>query len=68
MLDSSTTPCDDEFERLRAAELEAEQRYYEAVEKSELAAKREAASVWLRAGDALNDYLAKQFHLAPDGG
>jgi hypothetical protein len=58
----------DEIERLRAAELEAEQQYYEAVEKSELAAKKHAASVWIRAGDALNEYLAKQFHPSPDSG
>jgi hypothetical protein len=29
---------------------------------------RAAANVWIRAGDALNDYLAKQFHPSPDSG
>jgi hypothetical protein len=68
MLDSSNTAINDEVERLKAAELEAEQRYYEAVEKSELDAKRYAANAWIRAGDALNEYLAKQFQPSPDGG
>jgi hypothetical protein len=61
-------PITDEIERLRAAEFKAQQQYYEAVEQSELAAKREAASVWIQAGDALNDYLAKQFRPSPDSG
>jgi hypothetical protein len=63
MLDNSAIA--DEINRLRAAEFEAEQRYYEAVEEAELSAKRDAANVWIRAGDALNDYLAKHFQASP---
>jgi hypothetical protein len=70
MLDSTVTATTiaDEIERLRAAELEAQHQYYEVVEKSELTAKRYAASVWIRAGDALNDCLAKQFDPSSDSG
>jgi hypothetical protein len=59
MLDGLFTTSPDAVERLRAAELEARRRYYEAVEQSDLSATRAAADGWIRAGDALNEYLAK---------
>jgi hypothetical protein len=59
MLDEPLTMMADGAERLRAAELEARRRYYEAVEQSDLSATRAAADAWIRAGDELNEYLAK---------
>jgi hypothetical protein len=52
-----------EFQRLRAADLAAEQRYYEAVEKSDLPAIRRAADDWIKAGDAVTEFSA--FTTAP---
>jgi hypothetical protein len=59
MLDGFFTIIADGAELLRAAELEARRQYYEAVEKSDLSATRAAADEWIRAGDALNEYVAK---------
>ena len=62
----------DEVERLRAAELDAKHRYYEAVEESDLSATREAARAWIRAGDvlaehvAMNQYLYSEYSQAAD--
>jgi hypothetical protein len=47
-----------ENQRLRAADLAAEQRYYEAVEKSDISAMRRAADAWIKAGDAVTEYSA----------
>jgi hypothetical protein len=47
----------DEADRLRAAELDAKHRYYEAVEESDLTATREAARNWIKAGDSLAAYV-----------
>ncbi|MEJ0007330.1 MAG: hypothetical protein WDM77_13430 [Steroidobacteraceae bacterium] len=49
----------DEVERLRAAELEAERRYFQAMEFADMAAARWAADNWLTAADALADFVAK---------
>jgi hypothetical protein len=57
------TTTADEFERLRAAELEAERRYYEAMEYSRVSAARKAADDWLRATNALAYYVAKHPNL-----
>jgi hypothetical protein len=59
----------DEIERLRATALEAEQRYYDAVDTedpAESSAKRVAASAWLWALDALNDVRRTYFRMKPD--
>ena len=56
MLDETTVG---EAERLRAAELKAQQRYYKVVEETDVSEMRVAADAWIRAGDALSDFLAK---------
>jgi hypothetical protein len=61
------TTLRDEGERLKAAELAAEQRYYGAVENSDLSAMRVAADDWIRAGDALSEYLAKPIPIRNSG-
>jgi len=58
MLQRVAATTADEVEHLRAAELDAKQRYYEAVEESELSAIRDAARAWIRAGDALTEHVA----------
>jgi hypothetical protein len=58
MLQRVTIAIADEVERLRAAELDAKQRYYETVEESDLSATRRAAADWIRAGDALAEQVA----------
>ena len=59
MLDEFPTTSAGEAERLRAAELEAQQRYYEVVEETDVSAMRAAADAWIRAGDALSEFLAR---------
>jgi hypothetical protein len=59
----------DQIERLRATALEAEQRYYNAVDTedpAESSAKRAAASAWLWALDALNDFRRTYFYPKPE--
>jgi hypothetical protein len=56
MLDSFFTADPDEAERLKAVEREAQQRYYEAVETSDLSSMRRAADAWIKAGDAVTEY------------
>jgi hypothetical protein len=58
-----------EIERLGAVALEAEQRYYYAVDTEDPAqssAKRAAASAWLWALDTLNDFRRTHFYPKPD--
>lgn len=52
----------EEVEPLRAAELDAKHRYYEAVDESNLSVTREAAGNWIRAGDALAEHVAAHRH------
>ena len=49
----------DEAGRLAAADLAAEQRYHAAMKSGDISAAREAADEWMRAADALNDYVAE---------
>jgi hypothetical protein len=59
----------DQIERLRAVALEAEQRYYDAIDTedpAESSAKRAAVSAWLWALDALNDVRRTYFYPKPD--
>jgi hypothetical protein len=49
----------DEAGRLTAADLAAEQRYHVAMKSGDMMAAREAADEWMRAADALNDYVAE---------
>jgi hypothetical protein len=58
MLRRVTITVADEVERLRAAVLEAQRRYYEAVEEPNLSATRDAAGDWIKAGDALAEFVA----------
>jgi hypothetical protein len=53
----NSTP--EEVERLRSAELAAQQRYDEAMKRSDMSAARIAADDWLKASDALTEYVAK---------
>jgi hypothetical protein len=62
------TTIADEVKRLRSAELAAEKRYFEATKRSELSAMRIAAENWLRAADALTDYVAKHPDLYRESG
>jgi hypothetical protein len=58
-----------QIQRLRAVALEAEQRYYDAVDTedpAESSAKGAAASAWLWALDALNDFRRTHFCPKPD--
>jgi hypothetical protein len=55
-----------EIERRKAVALEAEQRYYDAIDTEdpgESSAKRATASAWLWALDALNDF--RRTHIFP---
>jgi hypothetical protein len=52
-----TATPDAEGERLKAAELEAEKRYYKAVHKSDLSDMRAAAVAWRQAREALGEFL-----------
>jgi hypothetical protein len=59
----------DEIERRTAVALEAEQRYYAAIDTedpAESSAKRAAASAWLWALDALNEFRHAHFQPNPD--
>jgi hypothetical protein len=58
----------DEVERLRAAELEAERQYGQAVREADLSAVRSAADVWRKAADALRQYVAKHPRSYRDNG
>ena len=58
-----------EIERRTAVALEAEQRYYDAIDTEdprESSAKRAAASAWVWALDALNDFRRSHFNPIPD--
>jgi hypothetical protein len=55
------TTTADEVERLRAAEAEAEQRRGEAIKRGDLFAARNAARDWLKASDALSEYVAAHY-------
>jgi len=48
-----------EVERLAAADLAAAQRYDEAMKSGDMSAARIAADEWMKAADALADYVAK---------
>lgn len=54
------TTSANEMERLKAAELAAERRYFQAMERADMPAARVAADLWLKASDAYTDYLVKQ--------
>ncbi|MEJ0008809.1 MAG: hypothetical protein WDM77_21210 [Steroidobacteraceae bacterium] len=59
----------EEIERRTAVALKAEQRYYDAIDTedpAETSAKRDAASAWLWALDALNDFRREHAHRTPD--
>ncbi len=58
----------DEVERLRAAELEAERRYFQAIEFADMAAARNAANCWLSAADAFAVFVAQHPELYRDSG
>ena len=53
----------DEIGRLTAADLVAAQRYDEALKSGDMSAARIAADEWMKAADALTDYVAKHPHL-----
>jgi hypothetical protein len=53
----------DEIGRLTAADLAAEQRYHAAMKSGDMSAARDAADEWMRAADALTDYVAEHPHL-----
>lgn len=48
-----------EVARLTAADLAAAQRYDEAMKNGDISAARIAVDEWMKAADALTDYLAK---------
>jgi hypothetical protein len=59
----------EEIERRKAVALEAEQRYYDAIDTEDPAqssAKRAAASAWIWALDALNDFRRMHVYPNPD--
>ena len=58
----------DEVERLKTAELEAELRHAEAIKRGDLAAARSAADAWIRAANALTEYVAAHPDLYRDSG
>jgi hypothetical protein len=62
------TSIADEIERLRTAELEAEQRYFDAMKREDLPTARAAAVVWSRAADALTAYVATHTDLYRESG
>jgi hypothetical protein len=47
----------DEVERLKAAQLEAEQRYVDAMERGDLSEARKVAVEWRTASNALTEYV-----------
>ena len=53
----------DEIGRLTAADLAAAQHYDEALKSGDMSAARIAADEWMKAADALTDYVAKHPHL-----
>jgi len=63
---NSTTAA--EVDRLRAAELEAEKYHREAMNRGDLQAARIAADEWIKASDALTEYVAAHPDLYRDGG
>jgi hypothetical protein len=58
----------EEVEYLKAAELEAEKRHEEAMNCGDLAAVRIAAADWIRACNALTEYVAAHPDLYRDSG
>jgi hypothetical protein len=58
----------EEVEYLKAAELEAEKRHGEAVSRGDLAAARIATDEWIKACDALTEYVAAHPDLYRDSG
>ena len=48
----------EEVEYLKVAELEAERRHEEAMHRGDLVAARTAAADWIKACDALTEYVA----------
>jgi len=58
----------EEVERLKAAELEAEKRHGEAMNRGDLPAARIAAVDWIKACDALTEYVAANPDLYRDSG
>ncbi|HTC52423.1 MAG TPA: hypothetical protein VK700_10835 [Steroidobacteraceae bacterium] len=52
------------IERLRVAELEAKERYREAMRHTDVPAMRHAADHWITAWDALNDCITKSGRLS----
>jgi len=65
---SNRTTSDDEVERLESVELEAERRHGEALARGDLSAARNAKFDWLRASNALTEYVAAHPDLYRDGG
>jgi hypothetical protein len=65
---SNRTTSDEEVERLESVELEAARRHGEAMERGDLSAARNAKLDWLRASDALTDYVATHPDLYRDSG
>ena len=51
-----------EVQRLKAVELEAEQRQETATERGDLSAARNAELDWIRASDALTEYVTLAAH------
>ncbi len=49
----------DDVERLTSADLAAEQRFQVAMKRGDMSAARDAADEWMRAADALADYVAE---------
>jgi hypothetical protein len=62
------TTTADEVDRLKAAEVEAERRHAEAMQRGDLSAARIAADDWIKASDALTEYVAAHPVLYRDGG
>ena len=58
----------EEVEHLKVAELEAEKRHEEAMHRGDLAAARIAAAEWIKACDALTEYVAANPDLYRDSG
>jgi len=57
MIDDTFTRVSQEVERLTTAELQAAHHYYEALSQSDVDAAQDAAAAWMRASDALIEYL-----------
>jgi hypothetical protein len=58
----------EEVERLKTAELEAEQRHAQALNRGDLSAARIAAADWVKACNALTEYVSNHPHLYRDSG